>query len=164
MRGFVDCRKTCCREEERRWRAQLPRHQDDLDRPPMLMRHAQVQGRPCCQAPGCRCISARFQTCTPGFVGTQSFNGRVARIFQHVDRGLLRERSDVKFVFIARYRNIWPEAGYADAVGVSRSDFHAWLNRTLSARSRSDGTMSQQVKASSHLFWKNSRCLHPQIQ
>src|SRR6202795_3841815 len=33
-------------------------------------------------------------------------------------------------------------------MGVSRSGFHAWLNRTLSARSRSDEAVSLQVKAS----------------
>jgi len=54
----------------------------------------------------------------------------------------------MKFVFIAKHRNIWPVAWLCDAFGVSRSGFHAWLNRSPSARSRSDGAVSQQVKAS----------------
>jgi transposase InsO family protein len=33
-------------------------------------------------------------------------------------------------------------------MGVSRSGFHAWLNRSPSARSRRDETVGQQVKAS----------------
>src|SRR3979490_2867745 len=63
-------------------------------------------------------------------------------------RGLLREGSDMKFGFIAKHRNIWPGAWLCHAMGVSRSGFHAWLNRSPSARSRSDETVGQQVKAS----------------
>jgi len=54
----------------------------------------------------------------------------------------------MKFVFVAKHRNIWPVAWLCNAMGVSRSGFHAWLNRTLSARSRSDEAVSLQVKAS----------------
>src|SRR3981189_3648973 len=54
----------------------------------------------------------------------------------------------MKFVFIAKHRNIWPVAWLCHAMGVSRSGFHAWLNRSPSARSRSDETVGQQVKAS----------------
>lgn len=57
-------------------------------------------------------------------------------------------KSDMKFVFIAKHRTIWPVAWLCEAMGVSRSGFHAWLNRSPSARSRSDETVSQQVKAS----------------
>ena len=39
-------------------------------------------------------------------------------------------------------------AWLSNAMGVSRSGFHAWLNRTPSARSRSDEADSRQVKAS----------------
>jgi hypothetical protein len=38
--------------------------------------------------------------------------------------GLLREGSDMKFVFIAKHRNIWPVAWLCNAMGVSRSGFH----------------------------------------
>ncbi len=44
----------------------------------------------------------------------------------------------MKFVFIAKHRATWPVAWLCDALGVSRSGFHAWLNRSPSARSRSD--------------------------
>jgi putative transposase len=54
----------------------------------------------------------------------------------------------MKFVFIAKHRTIWPVAWLCNALGVSRSGFHAWLNRTPSARSRSDEALGQRVKAS----------------
>ena len=54
----------------------------------------------------------------------------------------------MKFVFIAKHRNIWPVAWLCNAMGVSRSGFHAWLNRSPSARSQSDETVGQQVKVS----------------
>jgi putative transposase len=54
----------------------------------------------------------------------------------------------MKFVFIAKHRDIWPVARLCDAMGVSGSGFHAWLNRSPSARSRSDEAVGQQVKAS----------------
>jgi putative transposase len=54
----------------------------------------------------------------------------------------------MKFVFIAKHRNIWPVAWLCDALGVSRSGFHAWLNRSPSARSQSDEAFGQRVKAS----------------
>ena len=54
----------------------------------------------------------------------------------------------MKFVFIAKHRSIWPVAWLCNAMGVSRSGFHAWLNRSPSARSLSDETVGQQVKAS----------------
>ena len=54
----------------------------------------------------------------------------------------------MKFVFIAKHRSIWPVAWLCNALGVSRSGFHAWLNRTASARSRSDEVLGQRVKAS----------------
>src|SRR5271167_875248 len=63
-------------------------------------------------------------------------------------RCLLREGSDMKFGFIAKHRTIWPVAWLCEAMGVSRSGFHAWLNRSPSARSRSDEAVGQQVKAS----------------
>src|SRR6187397_147626 len=54
----------------------------------------------------------------------------------------------MKFVFIAKHRNVWPVAWLYNALGVSRSGFHAWLNRSRSARSHSDETVGQRVKAS----------------
>jgi len=54
----------------------------------------------------------------------------------------------MKFVFIAKHRTVWPVAWLCEAMGVSRSGFHAWLNRSPSPRSRSDEAVGQQVKAS----------------
>jgi putative transposase len=54
----------------------------------------------------------------------------------------------MKFGFIAKHRTIWPVAWLCDALGVSRSGFHAWLNRSPSARSRSDETLGAQVSTS----------------
>ena len=44
----------------------------------------------------------------------------------------------MRFAFIAKHRHIWPVAWLCNALDVSRSGFHAWLNRSLSARSRYD--------------------------
>ncbi len=54
----------------------------------------------------------------------------------------------MKFVFIAKHRSIWPVAWLCEAMNVSRSGFHAWLNRSPSARSCSDDAVGRQVKAS----------------
>jgi putative transposase len=54
----------------------------------------------------------------------------------------------MKFVFIAKHRHIWPVAWLCNAMGVSRSGFHAWLDRSPSARSRGDEALGPQVKAS----------------
>ena len=54
----------------------------------------------------------------------------------------------MKFGFIARHRGIWPVAWLCEALGVSRSGFHAWLGRPPSARSRSDEVVGAKVRAS----------------
>jgi len=54
----------------------------------------------------------------------------------------------MKFAFIAKHRSIWPVAWLCNALGVSRSGFHAWLNRTPSARSRSDEALGRRVRES----------------
>ena len=54
----------------------------------------------------------------------------------------------MKFVFIAKHRTIWPVAWLCDVLGVSRSGFHAWMNRSPSARSRSDEELGGKVKTS----------------
>ena len=54
----------------------------------------------------------------------------------------------MKFGFIAKHRMVWPVAWLCDALGVSRSGFHAWLNRSPSARSRSDEELGAMIKAS----------------
>lgn len=54
----------------------------------------------------------------------------------------------MKFVFIAKHRDVWPVAWLCNALGVSRSGFHAWLNRSPSARSRSDEATGERIRAS----------------
>ena len=51
----------------------------------------------------------------------------------------------MRFAFIARHRNIWPVAWLCDALDVSRSGFHAWLNRSPSARSRHDEILVAKI-------------------
>ena len=54
----------------------------------------------------------------------------------------------MRFAFVAKHRGIWPISWICEALGVSRSGFHAWLTRAPSARSRSDGTLGARVRAS----------------
>ena len=54
----------------------------------------------------------------------------------------------MKFGFVAKHRGIWPVRWLCEALGVSRSGFHAWLTRSPSARARSDEMLGAQVKAS----------------
>lgn len=51
----------------------------------------------------------------------------------------------MRFAFIAKHRGIWPASWICEALGVSRSGFHAWLSRAPSARARSDEALG--VKA-----------------
>ena len=71
--------------------------------------------------------------------------------------GLLREGLDMRFAFIAKHRGIWPISWICEALGVSRSGFHAWLVRAPSVRTRSDEAFGARVRASfisqlSHLW------------
>lgn len=52
------------------------------------------------------------------------------------------------FGFIAKHRGIWPVSWMCEALGVSRSGFHAWLTRPPSARARSDAVLRPRVRAS----------------
>lgn len=54
----------------------------------------------------------------------------------------------MKFGFVAKHRGIWPVRWLCEALGVSRSGFHAWLARPPSARARSDEVLGAQIKAS----------------
>jgi putative transposase len=51
----------------------------------------------------------------------------------------------MRFAFIAKHRSIWPVAWLCDALDVSRSGFHAWLNRGPSARSRYDEALLVEI-------------------
>lgn len=54
----------------------------------------------------------------------------------------------MKFGFVAKHRGIWPVAWMCEALGVSRSGFHAWLTRSPSARARSDEQLAATIRAS----------------
>ena len=54
----------------------------------------------------------------------------------------------MKFAFVARHRSVWPVAWLCEALGVSRSGFHAWLTRPLSKRARQDEEIGAKVRAS----------------
>ena len=54
----------------------------------------------------------------------------------------------MKFWFIAKHRGVWPVSWLCEALGVSRSGFHAWLSRAPSARARSDEMLGARVRAS----------------
>jgi putative transposase len=54
----------------------------------------------------------------------------------------------MRFAFIARHRGIWPVAWLCEALDVSRSGFHAWLNRSPSPRSRYDQALLAEIDRS----------------
>ena len=54
----------------------------------------------------------------------------------------------MRFGFIAKHRSIWPGAWLCEALGVSRSGFHAWLTRCRSARAGADEALMLKVKTS----------------
>ena len=54
----------------------------------------------------------------------------------------------MKFAFVAAHRSIWPVAWQCSALGVSRSGFHAWLNRPPSPHAVADEKMAPQVRSS----------------
>jgi putative transposase len=54
----------------------------------------------------------------------------------------------MRFAFVARHRSIWLVAWLCEALDVSRSGFHAWLNRARSKRSRDDEEIGTKVRVS----------------
>jgi putative transposase len=54
----------------------------------------------------------------------------------------------MKFGFVAKHRGIWPVSWICEALGVSRSGFHAWLVRAPSTRARSDEEFAAKIRAS----------------
>ena len=54
----------------------------------------------------------------------------------------------MKFAFVAKHRSVWPVAWLCEALGVSRSGFHAWLTRPPSKRARPDEEIGAKVRAS----------------
>jgi putative transposase len=54
----------------------------------------------------------------------------------------------MRFAFIAKHRHIWPVNWLCAALGVSRSGFHAWLNRPVSARAAHDEKIGSVMRQS----------------
>ncbi len=54
----------------------------------------------------------------------------------------------MKFAFVAKQRNIWPVSWLCKALDVSRSGYHAWLNRGPSKRNRADKSLTVVVRTS----------------
>ena len=54
----------------------------------------------------------------------------------------------MRFAFIAKYRHVWPVSWLCAALGVSRSGFHAWLNRPVSARAVYDKKLGSAMRKS----------------
>jgi putative transposase len=54
----------------------------------------------------------------------------------------------VKFGFVAKHRGAWPVLIMCEALGVSRSGFYAWLNRSRSRRELDDEVLGSQVRQS----------------
>jgi putative transposase len=52
------------------------------------------------------------------------------------------------FAFVAKHRGIWPVRWMCEALGVSRSGFHAWLTRSPSKRATADEETGTRVRAS----------------
>jgi putative transposase len=56
----------------------------------------------------------------------------------------------MKFAFIAKHRHIWPVSWICEALGVSRSGFHAWLSRPASAHALADERLLAEIPKSFH--------------
>lgn len=52
------------------------------------------------------------------------------------------------FAFIAKHRGIWPVGWMCEVLSVSRSGFHAWLNRPLSDRATQDAKLVAAIERS----------------
>ena len=57
-------------------------------------------------------------------------------------------RGDMRFAFIARHRHIWPVSWLCEVLEVSRSGFHAWLNRPNSTRKIHDAKLVAAIDKS----------------
>ena len=54
----------------------------------------------------------------------------------------------MKFAFIAKHRSIWPVTWLCNALDVSRSGFHAWMNRTPAKRTLENEVIARVVRLS----------------
>lgn len=54
----------------------------------------------------------------------------------------------MRFAFTAKHRHIWPVSWLCEVLEVSRSGFHAWLNRPVSAREIQDAKLVTAIETS----------------
>ena len=54
----------------------------------------------------------------------------------------------MRFAFVAKHRSIWPMTWLCNALDVSRSGFHAWMNRTPAKRTLENEVMALVVRQS----------------
>lgn len=54
----------------------------------------------------------------------------------------------MRFAFVAKHRHVWPVSWLCEALEVSRSGFHAWLVRPVSAHEVADERLSEQITRS----------------
>jgi len=54
----------------------------------------------------------------------------------------------MRFAFIARHRHVWPVSWLCEALDVSRSGFHAWLQRAPSVRAAADEELTARIRSS----------------
>jgi putative transposase len=54
----------------------------------------------------------------------------------------------MRFTFIAKHRHVWPVSWLCEALEVSRSGFHAWLTRPISAHALVDERLSAEIARS----------------
>ena len=54
----------------------------------------------------------------------------------------------MRFAFIAKHRHIWPVSWLCEVLEVSRSGFHAWLNRPTSTREIQDAKLVTAIETS----------------
>jgi len=52
------------------------------------------------------------------------------------------------FAFVTKHRHFWPVSWMCDVLGVSRSGFHAWLRRPISARASYDAQLVVEIDKS----------------
>ena len=54
----------------------------------------------------------------------------------------------MRFAFIAKHRSIWPVMWLCKALDVSRSGFHAWMNRTPAKRTLENEGLTRILRQS----------------
>ena len=58
----------------------------------------------------------------------------------------------MRFAFIAKHRSVWPVEWLCKALDVSRSGFHAWLNRPRSKRALEDESLLAAMATGASTF------------